>query len=161
MKKRYYVLFVCSGNTCRSPLAEALMKKSIGERGITGVSVSSAGVSAADGLSAAENSRLVARELGAALGGFRSSPVTARKVAVADLILTMESKHRERILDRWPGAAGKVHVITEYSGGRRRGISDPVGRPLGAYRECGLALRDEIDRIVPKLKKLISARGRR
>jgi protein-tyrosine-phosphatase len=137
------------------------MKKTIGNLGMENVSVSSAGVSAMEGLRAAENSGQVARELGASLGGFRSSPVTARKVALADLILTMEKKHRERILDRWPDAAGKLHVITEFSGSGRRGISDPVGRPLAAYRECGLALQEEIELIVPKLKKLVSARGRK
>ncbi|MGD9402285.1 MAG: low molecular weight protein arginine phosphatase [bacterium] len=161
MKKRYYVLFVCSGNTCRSPLAEALMKSKIMEKRIGNVSVSSAGVSAVRGLRAAENSRTVARELGASLAGFRSSPVTARRVALADLILTMEDKHRSSILERWPGADGKVHVITEFSGSGRRGISDPVGGPLDAYRECGLALQDEINKIVPGLKKLISTRGKK
>jgi protein-tyrosine-phosphatase len=161
MKKRYYILFVCSGNTCRSPLAEVLMKRDLRERGITNVSVSSAGVSAANGMRAAENSRLVARELGASLGGFRSSPLTARRMALADLVLTMEPGHRERILEIWPEAEDRVHVITEFSGSGRPGISDPVGGPLSAYRKCGTALSDEVGRIVPRVRKLLSARGKK
>lgn len=160
-KKRYYVLFVCSGNTCRSPLAEALMKRRVKEERMRDVSVSSAGVSAAYGLRPSENSVIVARELGAPLGGFRSSPVTDRRMALADLVLTMEEKHRDIILERWPAAAAKVHVITEFSGSGRRGISDPVGGPLGAYRECGMAIQDEINKIVPGIKNLISTRGRK
>ena len=159
MKKRFYVLFVCSGNTCRSPLAEALMKSRLAERGIDGISVSSAGVSAAGGLRAADNSRAVALELGASLAGFKSSPVTDRKVALADIILTMERKHMYSILDRWPEADEKVHVLTQFSGSGRNGISDPVGRPLDAYRECGEVLRDEIKRITPRIKKLAKTRG--
>ncbi len=158
MKKRFYVMFVCSGNTCRSPLAEAILRSEIGRRGIDGVCVSSAGVSAVEGSRAAENSRTVARELGASLGGFRSSPLTARKVALADLILTMEAKHKHAILERWPGAAGKVHVITEFSGSGGRGIADPVGGPLGAYRRCGRALRAEVEKIIPKVRKSASRR---
>ena len=161
MKKKYYVLFVCSGNTCRSPLAEALMKSGLEERGMGGICVSSAGVSAAPGLRAAENTRLVARELGASLAGFKSSPVTARRVAVADLILAMESKHMHGILDRWPGAGDKTHVITDFSGGGRRGIPDPVGGSPDTYRKCGAALSDEIKRIIPRVRKLVSARGRK
>ena len=160
-RKRYYVLFVCSGNTCRSPLAEALMKSRIRKEGMRNISVSSAGVSAAPGLRASQNSITVARELGASLGGFRSSPVTDRRLALADLVLTMEKKHRDIILERWPAAAGKVHVMTEFSRSGRRGISDPVGGPLTAYRECGLAIQDEINKIVPGIKKLISTRGRK
>jgi protein-tyrosine-phosphatase len=161
MKKRYRVLFVCSGNTCRSPLAEALLKKSLEERGIRSVSVSSAGVSAAEGLPAAENSRLVAREMGASLGGFRSSPVTARRVALADLILTMERKHMYSILEGWPAAGDRVHVLTQFSGSGRRGISDPVGRPLEAYRECGRVLGEEVAKIAPKIKRLARTRGKK
>ncbi len=161
MKKRYYVLFVCSGNTCRSPLAEALMKRDLEKRGIDGISVASAGVSALEGAGAAENSRLVAREMGASLAGFRSRPVTARRVALADLILTMERKHARSILDMWPEAAEKVHVLSEFSGSGRRGISDPVGGPLEAYRECGKALSDEIRRIIPRVKKLHTSRGKK
>lgn len=158
MKKRYYVLFVCSGNTCRSPLAEALMKRDMRKRGMDGISVSSAGVSAAKGLPAAENSRVVARELGASLAGFKSSPLTPRRIAVADLILAMESKHRDRIRDRWPGAGDKVYTISEFSGSGRVGIPDPVAGPLRAYRECGSALEDEINRIIPKIGKLAAGR---
>lgn len=161
MKKRYYILFVCSGNTCRSPLAEALMKSALEKRAIPNVAVSSAGFSTAEGLKAAENSRRVAGELGASLAGFRSSPVTARRIALADLVLTMEARHRERILDRWPGAGEKVHVITEFSGSGRHGIADPVGGPLEAYRKCGMALKDEVKKIVPRVKKLVAARGKR
>jgi protein-tyrosine-phosphatase len=85
--------------------------------------------------------------------------VTARRVALADLILTMESKHVYSILDRWPGAGDKTYVITDFSGSGRRGIPDPVGGSLDTYRECGAALSDEIKKVIPKVRKLVSARG--
>lgn len=161
MKKRYHVLFVCAGNTCRSPLAEALMKKKLTDRNIRGVSVSSAGVLALEGLPAAGNSDKVARELGVSLARFRSRPLTSRRVALADLILTMERRHGEEIVNRWPLADGKVHVISEFSGSGRREIRDPVGQPLEVYRRCGLAIQDEITRIVPKVRTLVSSRRKK
>jgi protein-tyrosine-phosphatase len=161
MKKRYHVLFVCSGNTCRSPLAEALLRRELKKRDVAGVSVSSAGISALPGQPAAEHSRRVARELGASLAGFKSSPLSPHKVAVADLILTMEARHLDTVLEKWPGARARAHVLSKFSGSGRGGIPDPVGKPLEAYRECGLALSDEVSRVMPKLRKLVSARRKK
>jgi protein-tyrosine-phosphatase len=161
MKKTFRILFVCAGNTCRSPLAEALMKRELTERHLRGISVSSAGVSATEGLPAAGNSNEVARELGVSLSRFRSRPLTARRVALADLILTMERQHGEGIVERWPRADGKIHLISEFSGSGRRGIFDPVGKPLQVYRECGLVIQDEIKRIVPKVRTLVSGRRKK
>jgi protein-tyrosine-phosphatase len=161
MKKRFRVLFVCSGNTCRSPLAEALLKKRLAEERVGNVSVSSAGLSAIEGMPAAANSKTVAKELGASLAGFRSKRLTDRRVALADLILVMEPGQAEQLLARWPEALDKVHVISELSGTPRRGIADPVGGSLAVYRKCGLAIEDEIRRIVPRIKRLKKARRRK
>src|SRR5690606_21448064 len=87
----YNVLFVCTGNTCRSPLAEAIARAALEARGWTHVRVDSAGTAAAWDLPASENAAAVAAEHGLDLSGHRSQPVTPELVRWADLILVMSS----------------------------------------------------------------------
>ena len=90
------VLFVCTGNTCRSPLAEALTRHLLTERKVEGVTVASAGTGAWLGAPASEGSYLVALEDGVDLSAHRAQPLTPELAANADLILTMSRSHRQR-----------------------------------------------------------------
>ena len=91
------VVLVCTGNTCRSALAEALLRRALEERGVTGVEVSSAGTGAWEGAPASEGAYLVGLESGLDLSGHRARLLTGEVVAESDLILTMARHPFDRI----------------------------------------------------------------
>lgn len=158
MKKTYTVLFVCLGNTCRSPLAEVILKSGLRTAGIEKVNVSSAGTGAFEGSRASSGSTITARRMGLSLARFRSKPLTRLRVRRADLILTMTASQKREIRLRWPEDADKVFTLSEYSGTGEGDVRDPVGSPLLAYYRCGDRLRADIKRIIPRLRKAVKRR---
>src|SRR3954468_17368142 len=91
------LLFVCTGNTCRSPMAEAIARKVAIERGLTDVEAISAGTSAHDGSPASDGSLLIGIERNMDLGSHHAQTLTRELVRSADLILAMGPHHLERI----------------------------------------------------------------
>lgn len=142
-----HILVVCTGNTCRSPLAEALLRSALGDRG----SVSSAGTGAWEGAPASEGAYLVGLENGLDLSGHRAQMLTRELVASADLILTMSRHHAARVADL--GGAGRVHLLGEFAGrtGPAAEVSDPFGGDLDEFRETFAELADLVADAVPRL----------
>jgi len=135
-----HVLLVCTGNICRSPLAEEMLKRTLKERGIDGVNVTSAGTGAWDGAPASEGAYLVGLERGLDLSGHRARLLTRELVDQADLILTMARHHRARVDEL--GGEGRVFVLGEYAGrdGDGAEVSDPFGGDLDVYRNTCVEL---------------------
>jgi protein-tyrosine-phosphatase len=158
VKRTFSILFVCTGNTCRSPLAERILKARIKEQGWRNFRVASAGTGAVEGEPASGSSKRAARKIGVSLAGFRSKPVTASRVARADLILTMTYAHKHDIEMRWPEAAGKTHAISDYTGSGRGSIIDPIGGPDKVYEACAADLWDEIRRLIPRVTRAMEER---
>lgn len=142
-----HILVVCTGNTCRSPLAEALLRSALGTRG----SVSSAGTGAWEGAPATEGAYLVGLENGLDLSGHRAQMLTRELVAAADLILTMSRHHAARVADL--GGGGRVHLLGEFAGrtGAEAEVSDPFGGDLDAYREAYVELADLVAGVAARL----------
>jgi protein-tyrosine-phosphatase len=144
------LLFVCSGNTCRSALAEALARKIAARRGIADLNVSSAGTNAWDTAPATDEALLVGMERDLDLTGHRARMLTPAIVSEADLIFVMTPGHLEPVKSM--GGRGKVHVIDEYaSGTTNQGISDPYGGDLEAYRHTADLLELELEKLFDRL----------
>jgi protein-tyrosine-phosphatase len=144
------VLFVCSGNTCRSPLAEAIAKKLVADAGRTDIEVSSAGTHAWVGSPASDGAVLVGMERGLDLTPHRSRLLTREILDASDLVLVMSSSHLARVRELAPKA--NAHLLGGFSTGRENhAVQDPFGGDLTAYRETTDDLEKELSGLLEKI----------
>jgi protein-tyrosine phosphatase len=129
------ILFVCTGNTCRSPMAEAIARKELDRRGWNHVAVASAGVAAFPDEPASLHARLLARQRGTSLDEHRSRSIDEGALEGADWVLTMTPTHLERVMALNPPAPVDLlgSFDTSGQGGGVRAIPDPYGMDLAAY----------------------------
>jgi protein-tyrosine-phosphatase len=153
------LLFVCTGNICRSPMAEGLFRRLLRERRLPDVvQVRSAGFIAVPGNPATHLAALVAKEYGVDLSQHRAQPLTSSLIREADLILVMEPGHRWELLHHHQEIASKVFLLRHFarSGNHHRAIADPYGLDLETYRSCF----EEIRECVESLWEWLSMLGR-
>ena len=155
----FRILFVCTGNTCRSPLAAAVLRDALGDDARL-VEVSSAGTAASEGDGASDGTRRIAERAGLDLSGHRSRRITQDIARAADLVLVMERDHRAAVLALGI-PADRVHVMSEWPapGAPEQPVSDPYGGSLEAYEECWRRIRRHVERIVPQVREALRARS--
>ena len=131
------VLVVCTGNTCRSPMAEGWLNRKLAGKGWT---AESAGVGAWDGVSATPEAVEAMREIGMDISAHRSRRLSAGLVAEAAVILAMTEGHWREIVRRFPEAEQKTFLVHGFGVDEVQDVADPVGLPVEAYRHT----RDEL-----------------
>jgi protein-tyrosine-phosphatase len=150
MSAKKSVLFVCTGNTCRSPMAEGLFRQAVETRG--DFEVASAGVAAYPGDAANPETVKFLEARGIALDGFASQPVAPELLEQATHVFAMTSGHLEALENLFPDYADKFYLVCEFVEIPGRGVAadvpDPIGMGRKAYEETGKTLDLAIPTII-------------
>lgn len=128
------ILFVCTGNICRSPMAEGLLKKMARDNQWS-LETQSAGLAAFNGVPATPEAIEACQEKGIDISAHQSQPLSKALVLESSLILTMTDKHKESILRKMPQLADKVSLLSDFAGKGIEDVEDPVGQSVDVYRK--------------------------
>jgi protein-tyrosine-phosphatase len=160
-KRKFKILFVCTGNTCRSPMAEGLLKHILDKKGVDNVEVKSAGIFGLHFYPASTFAVEAVKSRGGDLSQHRSRALNRDMIEKSDLILVMSPEHREHISRQYPHALNKTYLLKSFPAGRsasngdeKQGvlsIEDPIGGSPEDYQRSCLEIEEQINRILPEI----------
>ncbi len=157
----FRILVVCTGNICRSPMGEGILRSLAAEEGLgDAIEVRSCGTWATLGSAASRNGITVAGRHGIELSNHRSRPCSRELINEADLVLTMEPAHRAEILALAPEAASKTHVLTLFADadkGDEAGVEDPIGGDEDSYAQTFAEIDSLMLASFPRIRSLVES----
>ena len=151
------ILFVCTGNSCRSIMAKGYLEKRLKELGKAGIEVSSAGVAPLTGMRATEEAKQVIIEEGGDISDHYAREITELDMREADLIFVMENGHKQYIAGKYPAVVKKTYLLKNF---KKLGnfevsndpdIRDPIGKDINFYKEVFSIIKDSIERILKEI----------
>ena len=149
------MMFICTGNICRSAMAEGMMKKLVEYKNIKDMEICSCGIYAETGDYSTYNAIEAAKVYGADISNHRATNIRDSKIEEMDVILCATTSHKQNVLFLYPNLNGKVYTMKEYAGlddyGENIDINDPWGYDLNVYYNCAKEIEECLEKIVEKI----------
>ena len=158
MSKKFVIMFVCTGNTCRSPMAEGALKHLLNKKSVEDFEIISSGTMQGAGFPATLYAIEAAKTWDVDISGHLSQPLTPNLIEKSDLIIAMTPGHTKEILKMRRDAAGKIYLFKNFPDNSPdgEGIADPIGMSLEEYNktflELGESLGQHLDEIIKRIK---------
>ncbi|MFR5683667.1 MAG: low molecular weight protein arginine phosphatase [Clostridia bacterium] len=147
------IMFICTGNICRSAMAHKLLEKKLEEKQINDIQVYSSGIYAENGDTSTYNAIETMKEYGVDLKSHIATNIRNSEIDKMDLILCATLSHKREVLYLYPELQGKVYTMKEYVGDDKetKDISDPWGYDLTTYQRCALEINEILDKLMEKI----------
>lgn len=146
------IMFICTGNICRSAMAHKLMEKKLQDKKITDVTIYSCGTFAEDGDKADYNAQEVMKEYEVDMKAHQAVNIYHSPIQEMELILCATISHKQFVLRQYPQLKQKVYTLREYVGEEETDISDPWGYDLVTFRFCAAKIDDCLNKVLEKIE---------